>query len=80
MALTDFETIRVEISEGILTITLHRPDRMNAFTGQMMKDMVAAFDIADADDAVRAVSVTGAWIERTRPPRFASSAPNTRPE
>lgn len=58
--MTDFETIRVEISEGILTITLHRPDRMNAFTGQMMKDMVAAFDIADADDAVRAVIVTGA--------------------
>ena len=59
MALTDFETIRVDISEGILTITLNRPDRMNAFTGQMMKDIIAAFDIADADDAVRAVIVTG---------------------
>ncbi len=58
--MTEFETIRVDISEGILTITLNRPDRMNAFTAQMMKDMIAAFDIADADDAVRAVIVTGA--------------------
>ncbi len=55
----EFNTIKTEVSEGILTITLHRPDRMNAFTGEMMKEMVAAFDIADTDDAVRAVIVTG---------------------
>ena len=57
--MTNFTTILTEISEGILTITLNRPDRMNAFTGDMMKEMVAAFDIADSDDAVRAVIVTG---------------------
>jgi enoyl-CoA hydratase/carnithine racemase len=57
--LADFETILTEISEGILTITLNRPDRMNAFTTVMMKEMVAAFDLADADDSIRAVIVTG---------------------
>ena len=57
--MTNFNTILTEISEGILTITLNRPDRMNAFTGEMMKEMVAAFDIADNDDSVRAVIVTG---------------------
>ena len=57
--MTNFTTILTEISEGILTITLNRPDRMNAFTGEMMKEMVAAFDIADNDDSVRAVIVTG---------------------
>lgn len=59
MALADFESILTEISDGILTITLNRPDRMNAFTTVMMKEMVAAFDMADADDAIRAVIVTG---------------------
>ena len=57
--MADFESIVTEISDGILTITLNRPDRMNAFTTTMMKEMVAAFDIADADDAIRAVIVTG---------------------
>ena len=57
--MTNFTTITTDISEGILTITLNRPERMNAFTGEMMKEMVAAFDIADGDDAVRAVIVTG---------------------
>jgi enoyl-CoA hydratase/carnithine racemase len=55
-----FENIIVDVSDGILTITLSRPDRMNAFTPQMMAEMIAAFDMADADDAVRAVIVTGA--------------------
>ncbi len=54
-----YENILTDVSEGIMTITLHRPDRMNAFTAGMMQDMVAAFDEADADDAVRAVIVTG---------------------
>ena len=57
--MADFETILTDASDGILTIALNRPDRMNAFTGQMMKDLIAAFDMADADDAVRAVIVTG---------------------
>jgi enoyl-CoA hydratase/carnithine racemase len=57
--MTDFTTILTDISDGILTITLNRPDRMNAFTGVMMAEMIAAFDMADADDSVRAVIVTG---------------------
>jgi len=56
----EFETITLVVDGGIATITLNRPDRMNAFTGQMMVDLVAAFDATDADDAVRAVIVTGA--------------------
>lgn len=55
-----FETILTEVRDGILTITLNRPDRLNAFTPQMMKELIAAFDQADADDAVRAVILTGA--------------------
>ena len=55
-----FETIITDAADGIFTLTLNRPDRMNAFTPQMMTEMIAAFDIADADDAVRAVIVTGA--------------------
>jgi enoyl-CoA hydratase/carnithine racemase len=54
-----FETILTDITDGILTITLHRPEKMNAFTATMMAEMIAAFDIADANDAVRAVIVTG---------------------
>ena len=55
-----FETIITDVADGIFTLTLNRPDRMNAFTPQMMTEMCAAFDMADADDAVRAVIVTGA--------------------
>ena len=55
----DFEDIRLEIADGIATITLHRPDKMNAFTGRMMHEMIAAFDETDANDDVRAVIVTG---------------------
>src|SRR5580658_8372158 len=60
MAIPTFETILYDVDEGIATITLNRPDKLNAFTGQMMVDMIAAFDAADADDDVRAVIVTGA--------------------
>lgn len=55
-----FETICLDVDQGIATITLNRPDRMNAFTAQMMAELIAAFDATDADDAVRAVIVTGA--------------------
>jgi enoyl-CoA hydratase/carnithine racemase len=51
--------IALEQSDGVLTITLDRPDQLNAFTGVMMNEMIAAFDHADADDSVRAVIVTG---------------------
>ena len=55
-----FETILYDVADGIATITLNRPERLNAFTTQMMVDMIAAFDATDADDDVRAVIVTGA--------------------
>lgn len=55
----DFETILTAVEDGIMTMTLHRPDRMNAFTPVMMAELIAAFDTADADDAVHAVIVTG---------------------
>jgi enoyl-CoA hydratase/carnithine racemase len=55
-----YETILTDTAAGILTITLNRPDKLNAFTALMMREMVEAFDRADADDAVRAVIVTGA--------------------
>ncbi len=54
------ETILTDLSDGVLTITLNRPDKLNAFTLTMMQELIAAFDAADADDAVRAVIVTGA--------------------
>ncbi|WP_262693562.1 crotonase/enoyl-CoA hydratase family protein [Kordiimonas aquimaris] len=54
-----FETIETEIAEGIYTILLNRPDRMNAFTVQMARELITALDIADNDDAVRSVIVSG---------------------
>lgn len=56
----DFAHIEYSVADGIATITLNRPEKMNAFTTRMMREMVAAFDRIDADDAVRAVIVTGA--------------------
>lgn len=55
-----FETLLTTVDAGVMTITLNRPDKLNAFTGTMMAELIAAFDAADADDAVRAVVVTGA--------------------
>jgi enoyl-CoA hydratase/carnithine racemase len=55
----EFSEIQYDVSESIATITLHRPDKLNAFTGTMMNEMIDAFDLADADDDVRAVIVTG---------------------
>jgi enoyl-CoA hydratase/carnithine racemase len=56
----DFEQIDVAVAENILTITLNRPERLNAWTGTMGRELRAAFDLADADDDVRAIIVTGA--------------------
>src|SRR4051812_50092592 len=55
----DFSEIRYDVADGVLTITLNRPDRLNAFTPTMMSELIAAFDAADEDDDVRAVIVTG---------------------
>jgi enoyl-CoA hydratase/carnithine racemase len=58
--MTDYKQIKTEIDEnGIMVLTLCRPEAMNAFTGRMMHEMIDALDKADADDAVRAIIVTG---------------------
>jgi enoyl-CoA hydratase/carnithine racemase len=57
--MADFEEIRYEVADRILTITLDRPDRLNAFTPTMGRELIEAFDRADADDDVRAIVVTG---------------------
>lgn len=55
-----YDQIRLDKHEGIALLTLHRPDRMNAFTTEMMLEGVAALDECDADDSVRAIIFTGA--------------------
>src|SRR5215472_15381590 len=54
-----YETILYDVSEHILTITLNRPDKLNAFNATMQKELIDAFDRADKDDDVRAIIVTG---------------------
>src|ERR1700679_731057 len=56
----DYEQITTETNDGVLTITLNRPERLNAWTAQMGRELRSAFDCADADDEVRAIIVTGA--------------------
>ena len=71
-----YETIRYAVADKIATITLDRPDKMNAFTARMMHEMIDAFDRVDADDDVRAVIVTGAGprvLRRRRPRRGAKT-------
>jgi 2-(1,2-epoxy-1,2-dihydrophenyl)acetyl-CoA isomerase len=60
MALPKLETTRYDVADGIATITLHRPDKLNAYNGQMRTEIAALFDETDDDDAVRVVIVTGA--------------------
>ncbi|BDY17121.1 enoyl-CoA hydratase (plasmid) [Sulfitobacter pontiacus] len=52
--------VRTDLTGGVMTLTLDRPEKLNAFTIEMMQELIDAFDVADADDAVRAVVVTGA--------------------
>ena len=54
-----YTQISLDVADGIATLTMDRPEALNAFTGTMMHEMIAAFDEIDADDAVRAVVVTG---------------------
>lgn len=55
-----FNTIRYEVSDQILTITLNRPEQLNAFTVEMAKELIRAFNQASDDDEVSAIVVTGA--------------------
>jgi enoyl-CoA hydratase/carnithine racemase len=56
----NFEDILYSVSDGIATITLNRPDKLNAFTGRMMHEIIEALDATDADDDVKVVIFTGA--------------------
>jgi enoyl-CoA hydratase/carnithine racemase len=56
----EFEQIRTELDDRVLTITLNRPERLNAWTPTLMRELIEAFDRSDADDEVRAVVITGA--------------------
>jgi enoyl-CoA hydratase/carnithine racemase len=56
----NYETLLYDVADRILTLTLHRPERMNAFTGRMTDELIDAFDRADADDDIKVVIVTGA--------------------
>lgn len=57
---SDYSEVSYRVENAIATITLNRPDKMNAFTPVMMGEMIKALDAADADDRVRAVVITGA--------------------
>ena len=55
-----YETLETSREDGVLTLTLNRPDRLNALNVQMLEELLRVLDEIDADDAVRAVIVTGA--------------------
>lgn len=75
-------TIHTEVEDGIMVLTLNRPDRLNAFTLTMMHEMIAALDKADADDDVRVVIVTGsgrgfcAGVDLDDPDAFTAAKPD----
>lgn len=58
--MTDYETILVEVDDGVATVTLNRPDRLNAWTATMGWELRHALSTLDVDDDVRAIVVTGA--------------------
>jgi enoyl-CoA hydratase/carnithine racemase len=60
MIAMNYADIKYEIADRILTITLHRPEKLNAYTQRMQDELLDAFARADADDDVRAIVVTGA--------------------
>ncbi|WP_067817725.1 enoyl-CoA hydratase/isomerase family protein [Nocardia inohanensis] len=64
----EFETLRMEVDEGIAVVTLNRPARRNAFTGEMGAELTAAYRYCDGADEVRVVVLTGA------PPAFCAGA------
>tara|TARA_B100001765_G_scaffold150731_2_gene96778 strand:+ start:248 stop:1150 length:903 start_codon:yes stop_codon:yes gene_type:complete len=55
----EFETLRYEIEDQVLTLTMNRPERLNAFNSRMQGEFLEALDHADADDQIRTVIVTG---------------------
>ena len=69
----NFDTLLYDIEDNILTITLNRPDKLNAFNFQMQNDLIKAFDEADKDDNVKAIIVTGAGRVLCRSRSFSRS-------
>ena len=55
----EFETLRYEIEDQVLLLTMNRPERLNAFNSQMQREFLEALDHADTDDEIRVVIVTG---------------------
>jgi 2-(1,2-epoxy-1,2-dihydrophenyl)acetyl-CoA isomerase len=55
-----YETVRLDVADGVATLTLNRPERLNSFTVAMHGELRAALDAADADPAVRCLLLTGA--------------------
>ena len=55
----EFETLRYEIEDQVLLLTMNRPERLNAFNSEMQTEFLEALDHADTDDEIRAVIVTG---------------------
>jgi enoyl-CoA hydratase/carnithine racemase len=60
MSVPVLTTLLYEVKDGIATVTLNRPEKMNAFTTQMRDELIAVFDETDRDDAVRVIIITGA--------------------
>ncbi|MFM8554023.1 MAG: crotonase/enoyl-CoA hydratase family protein [Acidimicrobiales bacterium] len=56
----ELQEVSLDVADGIATVTLNRPDKLNAFTGRMMNELIEVFDRTDADDEVKAVIITGA--------------------
>lgn len=56
----NYQQIKYEVQDHILTVTLNRPERLNAFTPVMQDELISAFERADADDDIKAIVVTGA--------------------
>ena len=68
-----------ELADGVLTVTLDRPAKLNAFTVQMHCELIAAFDQADADHDVRCVVVTGAAVPAPAPTWGRAATASTAP-
>ena len=56
----ELQEVSLDVADGVATVTLNRPDKLNAFTGRMMNELIEVFDRTDGDDAVKAVIITGA--------------------
>src|SRR4029450_9808952 len=55
-----YETLRTDLAQGVMTVTLNRPDKLNAFNTVMSRELIDFFQGVNAMDEVRAIVVTGA--------------------